>query len=301
MFRSVQKWDAQSGAGIPESSVDFVSNLHRPFARGLARSLSVYFRALVELEPSAAREMLYEQVAETLTPGSLPVALKIESHPSPVFVVIDAPIAAACLDLLLGGSGEKPLDRPELTEVDVQILSEMSRMVARELEIAWHELHLRLHSDLSVGKAARRLIPPSGRLLSLDFKMKLGENEGKISVLLNPSLVESMAKALNLPGPALAANSAPPMSKEFGDALSTMSVSTELVLPAMRVAIRDLVELGLNSLLKLPLRADQPAHLLVGGREIFSALPARNGHWRAAKIEQPIPSTGIESRRSELQ
>lgn len=51
-------------------------------------------------------------------------------------MMLDSAIAAPCLDLLLGGSGEKPLERAELTDVDAQILSEMSRMVARELQIA---------------------------------------------------------------------------------------------------------------------------------------------------------------------
>jgi len=301
LFQSVQKWDGQAGGGVPPIAVEFVSNRHRPFARGLARALSVYLRALVEIEPAPAREMLCEQLGESFTPGSLSVAIKVESQPSPAFVRIDASIAATCLDLLLGGSGEKPLDRPELTDVDVQILSEMSRMVAQELQIAWHELNLRVQADPIVGKIARRMIPATGRVLILDFKMKLGENEGNISLLLNPSLVEWMSKSADVP--VLAATSSPDatMSKEFGDALSNMSVSAELVLPPMRVAIRELLELAPNSVLKLPLRADQPAHFMVGGREIFSALPARNGRWRAAKIEQSITTTGSDSRRSELQ
>jgi flagellar motor switch protein FliM len=301
LFRAVEKWDGRSASGTPQETLSAITNLHRPFARGLARSLGVYLRASVEVEPSETSEAAYDQLAKVLSPGSLTIASKLELQASPVIALVDSAITSPCLDLLLGGSGDKPLERPELTDVDVQILSELSHMLSHELQIAWRDFDLRLHSDVSTGKIARRMLPQAGRVLILALKIKLGENVGNLNLLLPPSVVESMLDRVDVPLVADANEAGTPVSQEFSNALSDITVPMELVLPAMKISIRELVQLSENSVLVLPLRANQPAQLVVAGREIFSAIPARSGNWRAAKIETPIVNTADDSGRPDLQ
>jgi flagellar motor switch protein FliM len=300
-FRAVEKWDGRSASGMPQETLAAVTNPHRPLARGLARSLGVYLRASVEVEPSEAYEAAYDQLENVLAPGSLTIASKLELQASPVIVLVDAAITSTCLDLLLGGSGEKPLERVELTDVDVQILSELSRMLSHELQIAWQDFDLRLHAEVSTGKIARRMIPQAGRVLILTFKIKLGESTGNLNLLLPPSVVESMLDRVNISLISDRSDSKAPVSREFGNALTDITVPMELVLPAMRIPIRELLQLSENSVLTLPLRANQPAQLVVAGRELFSAIPARSGTWRAAKIEKAIVNTVDDSGRTDLQ
>jgi hypothetical protein len=67
----------------------------------------------------------------------------------------------------------------------------------------------------------------------------------------------------------------------------------------MRVPIRTLTSLERNSILPLPLPADQPAMLAVAGVGAFSALPVRRGNVMAAKLERPIPEIYRNSERAE--
>lgn len=293
-FRAVEKWDCHRTTGIPPETVEAATNVHRPFARGFARSLAAYLRSVVELEPSGERQTTYKELAPTLTPATLTIALPVESQPYPVLVLVETAIATPCLDLLLGGSGEKPPERNELTDVDVQVFAELSRMVARELQIAWQDLNLHVGSQVSVGKAARRAIPATGKVLILDFAMKIDKHSGTMSLLLAAPLVETMVQAMEVPVKLPEAASRRTIGKEFDAALGNVSVSMELVLPLMQVQIGDLVRLAPNSVLVLPLRASQPARLAVAGREIFSAVPARSGTWRAAKIETILKTSDPE-------
>ena len=299
VFRSVERWDSGSGAGIPQEALEAVVACHRPLARSLSRSLSVYLRAVAEVELAAAQEVLYSQFAESLTPAALTSALRLDTQPSPVIIVLDAALTSPCLDLLLGGSGENPLERSELSDVDVQVLSELIRLVSQDLSATWQDLELRFQPEVAIGKAARRAIPQSGRAMALNFTVKLGEKTGFLQLVLNASLVETMRQILNIPVRSAPSPSDGVMSPGLQQAMSEISVAAELVLPPLRVPIRELVQLAPNSVLTLPLRADQPAHLVVEGRNLFSALPARSGSWRAARLNRMMPSGATQSEGNE--
>jgi flagellar motor switch protein FliM len=299
--RSAEKWDCRKESGLSPEKIGKVTSFHQSFARGLARSMSVAFRSVVEVEVSGAQETRFDELDAGIEASTFVAVLPLESQPSSVLVMMDWAIGAPCLDLLLGGSGEKLLERTELTDVDVQILSEMSRMIAGELQIAWRELELRFRPDLSVGKAARRLIKAGSKLLILAFTVKMGEKAGNINVALPAQIVEVILHTLDASvktdGPA----SGRTIGNDSADILADIPVLVELTLPAMRVPARELVSLVLNSVLTLPLQARHPARLVVAGREMFSALPARHGNVRAAKIEKAIVDGNSDSGRTDLQ
>lgn len=299
--RSAEKWDCRKESGLSPEKISKITGFHQSFARGLARSMSVYFRTVVEVEVSGGQETRFDALDSNLEPSTLVAALRLESQTSPVLVMLDAAIAAPCLDLLLGGTGEKPLERTELTDVDVQILSEICRMVARELQIVWQELELRFRPEMSVGKAARRQINAESKLLVLAFTMKMGERAGNMNVVLPAQIVEMILHTLDTSVKTEGASSGRTIGRDSADVLADVSVLVELRLPAMRIPARELVSLALNSVLTLPLQARHPARLVVAGREMFSALPARHGNVRAARIEQPILDGNSDPGRSELQ
>jgi len=62
-------------------------------------------------------------------------------------------------------------------------------------------------------------------------------------------------------------------------------------LPSMRVSVRDLIALQPGYVLKLRAPVRTPGMLTVGGREIFEAVPVRNGTQKAAQVGRRVQLT----------
>jgi flagellar motor switch protein FliM len=64
-------------------------------------------------------------------------------------------------------------------------------------------------------------------------------------------------------------------------------------LPSMKVSVRDLIALQPGYVLKLRAPVRTPGMLVVAGREMFEAVPVRNGTQKAAQVGRRIQPTGL--------
>jgi len=284
-FASVERWDSQRPSSLSEEKIHSVAGFHSTFARGLARCLSLSLGVAVEIELAVGRLCPYQDFVAAAGPGSVRIAIRVESQPLPVILHLDSPLAAAVLDLSLGGSGEKVPARTEFTDLDLKMLTEAGRMAAKELQAAWRDLGVRLLPEVTIDKDKRSRLPGATSVLALTFSMRMGGASGSMSLLLSVSVTERILHAV-------AASSEPPqlafastIGAECSAALLGIAVDVSLELPALRVTVGDLAGLAKDSVLRLPMAANRPAKVLVAGLEAFTAFPVRSGHWRAAKLE----------------
>jgi flagellar motor switch protein FliM len=64
-------------------------------------------------------------------------------------------------------------------------------------------------------------------------------------------------------------------------------------LPSMKVSVRDLIALQPGYVLKLRAPVRTPGMLTVAGREMFEAVPVRNGAQKAAQVGRRVQPAGL--------
>jgi flagellar motor switch protein FliM len=118
----------------------------------------------------------------------------------------------------------------------------------------------------------------------MKFKVRLAETDGMFNVVLPVSLSNTLLRSLS----AQAAYRTPRVADRTREQLSaTMldcSFRVELGIPAIKVAIKNLMHLVPQSICNLGVPVKKPASLLIAGREIFDATPARHGRLRVAQL-----------------
>jgi len=286
-FRDVEKWDYRRSSGLLQTKSDALVRFYQGFVRNLSRSLGVFLSTPVEMELSETKESIYDDFLATLTPGSFMTSFRLEAQPVPLILHLNAEIASPILDLLLGGTAESACSRSELSDVDAHVLAEVSRVIARELEISWRAPELKLRNEMSLSKAARQQLAGSAAVLLVSVNVKLAGAAGLISIVQPSTIAESVMRGFELHSEQIASPGIT-IAQQSTESLRQITVNAELVLPPVRVPIRVLTSLEENSVVALPLAADQPAMLAVAGLGIFSALPVRRGNVLAAKLEKAM-------------
>jgi flagellar motor switch protein FliM len=265
------------------------------FARRLASSLDAYLGTGLEVKLKSLDQSPIKEHIAGITPLSYIVPLALSTGSSTMIVQCDLGIAFPIIELLLGGTGMSISDPRELSEIEEEILQDVTSLVARQCEQSWRFPHLSL-------TASRRTKPsllaqycaPNEKLTLAKFEIEIAGMTGLLQLLFPASFVSVLLNQIKADEPrrktGLRYFPMPSIRERIVDCDFTLAAS----LPNLKVAVRDLIALQQGSVLKLRAPVRKPGMLTVEGQGIFEAAPVRNGSQKAAQLGSRIQRTSWE-------
>jgi flagellar motor switch protein FliM len=216
----------------------------------------------------------------------------IGTVPGTVLVEFDIELAFPIIDLLLGGNGAPAFEARELSEIEEEIMRDLTSLIARQAETAWRLPEMSL--------SARERVEPSllgqvcsatEKLTLIKFEVEIAGITGSFQLALPASFVNVLLKQRKADQPQKKGSVRffPPVS--IRERILDCDVTVAADLRSMRVSVRDLIALQPGCVLKLRAPIKTPGTLTIGGREIFEAVPVRNGSQKAAQLVRRVPVT----------
>jgi len=199
--------------------------------------------------------------------------------------------------LLMGGTGEAKSVNRDLSEIEEEIMQEVANLVMNEAKAVWAIPELSLVAGRRIRPSALlQSFRPSEKVTVLQFEVALGDASGSFQLILSTPLCDLLIKKIKKEQPQKRSRvwtfPAPPLRERLLDC--DVEVAAEL--PALKVAVRDLVTLQLGSVLKLRAPIRMPGMLTAGGRCLFEAVPVRSGPHRAAQLRRRAFATDWKRR-----
>jgi len=195
--RSVSSYDFCRSDCIPKEHVRAIQNLHSQFARSLTSSLSAYLRALVEVTLTSVDQGTYQEYLKQLPDPTLFCALSMPPMRGSLAIEFSPTLVFPIIDMLLGGTGSSPQQNRTLTEIEMQVMEGVIKIVLGDLKEAWRplmEISPRLDSR-ETRPQMLQIVAPGEAVVALRFDIKVGENAGMINLCI-PSVVLKMNRVL---------------------------------------------------------------------------------------------------------
>lgn len=296
----VEPWDALRAGQIGREQLQAITLLHEGFARSLTHALGAYLRVVFAAALVSAEHLSYREFLQRVPETTYLASCRLDPMGVNAALQLDLKVAFPIIDLLLGGEGKGIAATRELTEIEEQILDSVARIVCRELGAAWQALSLEVGFEerLEAG-AAQRLMAPEEKTLSLSFEVTMPEVRGGLNLALpaavSNALLRKIAADWSHRRPRGAADSRQRLMRRLLDC----PFQVELAAKDVRVAVSALTELTPGKILPLSRSASEPASLLVGGLEMFRALPARCGDRRASRVLERVPAIDVSREAKE--
>ena len=130
-------WDVRRGGQIGREQLQTITLLHEGFARNLTHSLGAYLRVVFAANLVSAEHLIYREFLQRIPETTYFASCRLEPTGLNAALQLDLKIAFPIIDLLLGGEGKSQPEIRELSEIKVQILDAVARIVCRELGAAW--------------------------------------------------------------------------------------------------------------------------------------------------------------------
>lgn len=281
----VELWDIHRASQIGRDQLQAITLLHEGFARNLTHALGAYLRVVFAATLVSAEHLSYGEFLRRMPETTYLASCKLGPMGANAALQLDLKVAFPVIDLLLGGEGRGLASNREITEIEEQILDSVSGIVCRELAGAWQALGLEVVFErrLEAG-AARRLMPPDEKTLSLSFEVTMPDARGGLNLALpavvSNALLRKISAEWSYQRPRTTTDSRARLKRR----LLECTWPVELAANKVCAPLGSLTTLAPGSLLTFSRSAAEPASLLISGLEMFRAFPARCRDVRAARV-----------------
>jgi flagellar motor switch protein FliM len=202
---------------------------------------------------------------------------------------LDLQLGFPVIDLLLGGTGSAASEAREPTEIEEELLSNILKLIARELAGGWSVAGFDINfEERQLPAAAQRLMRPSERTLLVSFELRIPEVRGMLNIAF-PAVAAGalLRKLLRDAAPKAKAQAAP--DALMRSLLLDCEFSLGLELARARVSLRELIEMTPGSILTLNHAVGEPIVLSAHNLELYEARPVRTGRNRSAQLFAKLP------------
>lgn len=272
--------------------------IHAGFAYNLTFSLSNSFHSPVDVGPVSVEQMSYGAFLERAPEFTYLASLILNPSGVVAAMQLDSAVVLTLLELLLGGQRTEDTEPRAITDIEEKVLERSMHLICQELQHAWEPF---MKTDLRF--EGRRqpsqwylLMPPSESIVLFVFEIRLGNVRGALQLVFPVSVANALVRSVPEKMLARSRNMVSKYHDLLRQRLQDCPFQIELVLPHLRLPLRDVLALEVGRVVRLQHRVVAPAVLLVNGRAMFAAHPVASGNRRAAQIQQRAGIHGFSER-----
>ena len=290
--RSIHPCNFRSAGRLSNEMARSLTGIQETFARYVAGALDAQLGASVKIKLLTLDRLPIEDHIKSMLPMSIIAPFSISSIPSSVIVECDIELVYPIIDLLLGGSGNSKKGAGELSEIEEEVMQDLTSLIARQVEISWSIPAMSLAQCTRVkASGLQQHCAPNDKVTVARFEMEIGGVTGWVQLVFPAAFIATQVKRISVDQPQKRARVQYFPAASIRERILDCDVVVSADLSSIGVRVKDLIKLQAGSVLQLRTPVKTPGNLNVRGREIFEALPVRNGTQKAAQLGRNLQST----------
>ena len=278
---------------VSKEQLRAIKGIHDKLARNLASQISSVMRSIVEIRLHSVDQMTYGEFLMSLpSPTSFNV-FSIKPLDGSCVLEINPSIAFPMIDRLLGGNGEGFETSRELTDIEVNLLDAILRMMMQRLKESWSMI-----TDMYPNVEAKESSPNVVQIVSQNeivimvvMEIIVGNSSGMINICYPVIYLEPILSRLANRDIMLGETSAKKSrNKELKTLIGRAEVLYEAILGKSIVSVNEFLNLKEGDILRLDRSANDKAIVTIDKKEVFLAEVGLHRFRKSIRIEELIRS-----------
>ena len=278
---------------VSKEQLRAIKGIHDKLARNLASQISSVMRSIVEIRLHSVDQMTYGEFLMSLpSPTSFNV-FSIKPLDGNCVLEINPSIAFPMIDRLLGGNGEGFETSRELTDIEVNLLDAILRMMMQRLKESWSMI-----TDMYPHVEAKESSPNVVQIVSQNeivimvvMEIIVGNSSGMINICYPVIYLEPILSRLANRDIMLGETSAKKSrNKELKTLIGRAEVLYEAILGKSIVSVNEFLNLKEGDILRLDRSANDKAIVTIDKKEVFLAEVGLHRFRKSIRIEELIRS-----------
>jgi flagellar motor switch protein FliM len=277
---------------VSKEQLRFLHSLHQRFARIFSSSLSVYLRALIEVNLYLVEQLTYGEFILSLPDPTYLNAIAMEPLEGNLVLEINPKIHFPMIDKMLGGKGEDfGGPRRTLTDIERTLIEGVVKLVLRDLEESWKQI-AKLGMSIAATETSPQLIQvvaPNEIVLLIVFELKIGEAKGFMNFCIPSIVLEPIVKRFSQDWYTHRTKTSVEEVKKIKLNLLKTKIRAEAGIYENCIKVKDLLVLAPGNVLKLETKIDEEINVKLNGIKKFNAYQVKKSRKKAVQIVNLIP------------
>jgi len=297
----ITPYDFKRPERVGKEQMRALQTLHEGFGRNFGAALSALLRSIVEVKLTSVDQLTYSEFVFSLENPTCFNLLKAEPLEGNLILDINPSILYPIIDRLLGGGREGgPLARRPLTEIELRLVSRITKLFLEELHHAWENvLDLTLEVvQVESNPQLVQIVPPNEVVVLISFELTIGDIRGMMNLCIPYNSIERIGGKLSADSwSAYGRRQATPETiNAISRSICTSLVELNVRLAQTRIGTGDLIGLRVGDIITTDKDVRSPLIISVEGLPKFKASPgAFRGHKAVAieaVIKDPVEALG---------
>ncbi len=289
--RQVILYDFKRPNRVSKEQLRAVKGIHDKMARNLASQISSIMRSIVEIQLHSVDQMTYGEFLMSLpSPTSFNV-FSIKPLDGNCIIEINPSIAFPMIDRLLGGMGEAYEATRELTDIELNLLDAILRIIMQRLKEGWApitDMYPTVETKESSPNVVQ-IVSQNEIVIMVVMEIIIGNSSGMINLCYPVIYLEPILSRLANRDIMLGETSAKKSrNKELNTLISRAEVFNEAIIGRAELSVGDLLDLKKGDIIRLDRAADDKAIVMIDKKELFLAEIGLHRFRKSIKIEELV-------------
>ena len=174
--------------------------IYESYARLNSNFLATLLRIFVEIKLVSIDQFTYEECCRNIEDDSCLAIVNMEPLRETSLIEMSKNTTFVILDRLLGGDGKLASQKREYTDIERTVLENIIAKILIDVKEAWSniiEINPRF-SDIETNIQFAQIVPPNDIVISVAFKIKIGDTNGKINMIIPYIMLEPIISKLSV-------------------------------------------------------------------------------------------------------
>ena len=270
--RQIILYDFKRPNRVSKEQLRAVKGIHDKMARNLSSQISAIMRSIVEIQLHSVDQMTYGEFLMSLpSPTSFNV-FSMKPLDGSGIIEINPSIAFPMIDRLLGGKGESFDVNRELTDIELNLLDAILRIITQKLRAAWEPI-TDMYPNIETKESSPnvvQIVSQNEIVIMVVMELIVGNSSGMINICYPVIYLESiLPKLANRDIMLGSSNTKKSRNKELNVLIKRADINIEAILGRTTLSVKELLDLKKGDIVRLNRDADDTVIVSVDKKDMF--------------------------------
>lgn len=275
--QKIKKYDFRSPQKFSKDHIRTLEMVHDAFARIISNYLSGQLRKHVKVDIQSVEQITYEEFVHSIANPTILTIFKMPPLQGNILLEMNPQFSFQILDILLGGTGDRDEKAKEFSEIDKNILANITSEMIKSLILAWDGI-LEVKPEfegLETNPSANQTLAPNEPVALLSFLVELGKSTTYMNLCIPYLSVEKVLDKLVVQYWFKTDESEleDEAREKLKKGLDPVKVNMHVELGKTEITVDDFLELVNGDVLVLNSQYSDPVRVFVENEECFIAKP----------------------------
>ena len=278
----VKVYDFKSPQKFSKEHIRTLELIHDNFARILSNYLTAQVRKNVKVKIETVEQITYDEFIHSVQNPTMMTLFKMPPLNGTILFETNLEFSYQVLDVLLGGTGERKYETKEISDIDKNIMYQISSGMISNLQLAWEDIiHVEPEVEgIETNPAINQTLAPNEPVALITFSVEIGKTTTFINLCIPYLSIEKLLDKLVVQYWFKSDEDDEMMveaRQKIEDGLLPVQVEVIAELGNTNLTVDEFLRLCTGDVLRLNNNAQKPIKILVEDEEYYLGKPGKIG------------------------